>query len=186
MCGFTLKKRSLFGSIFERMNREMKMVDNEVSRMGNIMNSSRMITGPVNSKGFSIRISSIGNKQPKVSIKTFGDVKRKEAERQINPLSITEEGFTVNHKESPVKKIRLENVHDPESSVKKLDGKIVAEIKLPGVENLEDISIENLENSIEIKAVAGKNSYFKIITKPSGATIASKDFENGKLKLEIA
>ena len=35
MCGFTLKKRSLFGSIFERRNREMKMGDNEVELGGN-------------------------------------------------------------------------------------------------------------------------------------------------------
>ena len=46
----------------------------------------------------------------------------------------------------------------PTSSVRRISGKVIYEIPVPGVTNLEDILINRLENSIEIKAISNNKS----------------------------
>lgn len=50
---------------------------------------------------------------------------------------------------------------EPVSRMRRISGKIVYEINVPGVKNIEDILINRLENSIEIKAIADDIVYFK-------------------------
>jgi len=72
--------------------------------------------------------------------------------------------------------------------------KVLVEISLPNVRSSGDIDISELENSIEVKAVAGSGSaadaagrkgYFKIIRKPEFSRIAKKSFSDGVLRLEL-
>ena len=65
----------------------------------------------------------------------------------------------------------------PETNVRRFSNKVVYEIDIPGVESIKDVSISQLENSIEIKAVAKKNAYEKII--PIGLPISKYDFSKG-------
>jgi len=50
---------------------------------------------------------------------------------------------------------------EPKSKMKRLSGKIIYELYVPGVENIEDVLINQLENSIEIKALSDKKVYLK-------------------------
>jgi len=59
----------------------------------------------------------------------------------------------------------------------------VYEIKMPGVKSPEDISIIQLENSIEIKALANKKVFYKII--PINLPIRNYNLSKGILTLEL-
>lgn len=71
----------------------------------------------------------------------------------------------------------------PETNVRRFSNKVVYEIEIPGVESIKDISVNQMENSIEIKAVSKKDAYEKII--PIGLPISRYGFSKGKLVLEL-
>jgi len=50
---------------------------------------------------------------------------------------------------------------EPTSKIKRIEGRLIYEISIPGVENIEDILINKLENSIEIKALSKDKVYSK-------------------------
>jgi len=50
---------------------------------------------------------------------------------------------------------------EPKSKMKRLSGKVIYELLVPGVDNIEDVLINQLENSIEIKALSDKKVYLK-------------------------
>ena len=50
---------------------------------------------------------------------------------------------------------------EPKSTMKRLSGKIVYELEVPGVEDIKDILINKLENSIEVKAISKNKVYSK-------------------------
>ncbi len=52
---------------------------------------------------------------------------------------------------------------EPKSQMRRLSNKIIYELEVPGVNNINDILINKLENSIEIKALAKNKVYSKTI-----------------------
>ncbi len=52
---------------------------------------------------------------------------------------------------------------EPLSKMKRLSGKIIYELEVPGVNNINDILINQLENSIEIKALSDDKIYSKTL-----------------------
>jgi HSP20 family molecular chaperone IbpA len=72
---------------------------------------------------------------------------------------------------------------EPNSNVKRFGNKIIYELNVPGVNNIEDILINRLENSIEIKALAKDKSYSKIIN--VNLPIIRYGLDNGNLILEL-
>lgn len=50
---------------------------------------------------------------------------------------------------------------EPISKIRRLSGKVIYELETPGVENIEDVLVNQLENSIEIKALAKEKVYAK-------------------------
>jgi hypothetical protein len=71
----------------------------------------------------------------------------------------------------------------PETNVRRFSDKVIYEIDIPGVESIKDVSINQMENSIEIKAISKENAYEKII--PIGLPIIRYGFSKGKLVLEL-
>ena len=63
--------------------------------------------------------------------------------------------------------------------------RVIVDIILPGVKNQSYIDVDELENSIEVKAVAGGRGYFKIIKKPEFSKIVKKTFDDGVLHMEL-
>ena len=74
---------------------------------------------------------------------------------------------------------------EPKTCVRRLGDNIVVEVKLPDVKDEGDIEVKSLENSIEVKAMAGDKAYFKILTKPPQTGILRKSFKKGILYLEL-
>jgi hypothetical protein len=72
---------------------------------------------------------------------------------------------------------------EPKTSIRRLSNKIIYEIDVPDVESIEHVSINQLENSIEIKAIGKKTGYEKII--PINFPISSYQLSEGKLILEL-
>ena len=72
---------------------------------------------------------------------------------------------------------------EPETNIRRLSNKVVYEIKLPGVKSVKDVSIIQLENSIEIKALADKKVFYKII--PINLPINNYNLSSGILTLEL-
>lgn len=72
---------------------------------------------------------------------------------------------------------------EPVSKFRRVSGKIIYEIAVPGVQDLGDIFINPLENSIEIKALAKDKIYSK--TLKLNLPIISYNLEKGNLILEL-
>ena len=184
-CGSILR-RDFFSNVFERVGREMKEMDRSFERNFEVLDLSPFFRRPTKSGGFSIRITRSGQGKPKVSFKTFGDVDRKDVESEVSKLGLKEVVVQKTEKsETGIQLERAKVTKEPETYVKNLGDRIVVEVKLPGVSGEEDIQVKSLENSIEVKALAGDKAYFKILTKPEKANIVRKDFEDDVLRLEI-
>lgn len=194
-CGSRLERgRDIFSRVFERMDREFKDMDRAFERNFEVFDLSPFFRKPVKGSGFSIKISRSGGEKPKVSVKTFGDVNKKEIEQEIGKLGfrgIPERGKLEKEKpevREPERGICLESAkttEEPETCVRRIGGKIIVEVELPGVRNAEYIEVKSLENSIEVKAIAGEKAYFRILTKPPKTNIVKKDFENEILRIEL-
>lgn len=72
---------------------------------------------------------------------------------------------------------------EPKTNLRRLSDKVIYELEIPGINSIKDISIVKLENSIEIKAIAKKNAYQKLI--PISLPITKYNIEKGKLTLEL-
>lgn len=93
----------------------------------------------------------------------------------INGKKVSPENIKFSKKTVPKKQIvgsfSLENSKkfselpkaEPNTNIRRLSNKVVYEIDVPGVENVEDILINQLENSLEIKAVGKDKAYKKLI-----------------------
>lgn len=197
-CGQRIRRgKSLFDGIFERMNRQMREIDKEIGSSGQGMDIERRMKGMresplgkrnAKSGGFTINIRSATGQEPKVSIHTFGDFGKGGRDGPGKKVVFRpaagagKEGYSADR----IKMDKAEVTEEPETSTRKVNGKTVAEISLPGVKNESDIEVNSLENSIEIKALAGNKAYFKIITKPADARISGRDFRDGVLRLQIS
>ncbi|MEK6817743.1 MAG: hypothetical protein AABX80_02975 [Nanoarchaeota archaeon] len=72
---------------------------------------------------------------------------------------------------------------EPKTNLKRLGDKIIYEMEMPEVTSLNDVLINNLENSIEIKAIGKSYIYSKTI--PINMPITNQELSNGKLILEL-
>lgn len=70
------------------------------------------------------------------------------------------------HHQQLIQKDKLEKFsklpkEEPASKIRRLSGKVIYELETPGVENIEDVLVNQLENSIEVKALSKEKVYFK-------------------------
>ena len=87
--------------------------------------------------------------------------------------------FSKQQKEKFSKLLREE----PLTSIRRLSDKIIYEIELPKVNSIKDISINKLEQSTEIRALAKNKAYFKILQ--ISLPIINYFLEKEKLILEL-
>jgi HSP20 family molecular chaperone IbpA len=212
-CGNPLRRRDLFSDMFDRMRREMKEMDRVFEKDMQFFDISPFFRQQKpRGSGFTIRITRAGGKEPRVSVKTFGNVDnnvKRELSEELEEMGVSKqpkpekrehkEGFLREMipaggpaepiREAP-KKDELEKVceprstEEPECEVRPLEDRVVVEIKLPGVKE-DDIRIKELESSVEVKAMVKDKAYFKILTKPENRRIAGKSFRNGVLRIEL-
>ena len=198
-CGVRFKKRNDFfngifdiGKIFDRFSKMQGEINKSLEKDFEVFDLSPAFRKPVKGKstGFSIRITRLGGNEPRVSVNTFGDVDKGAVKKEVQEL-VEDVGVKFKkpaeeqkpkEKELPVPKY----TEEPKTSVKRLDSKVMVEIDVPGVKSDDDIRVNELENSVEVKAIAGDKAYFKILTKPEQFRITKKEFKNGKLSIEFS
>ena len=197
-CGARLRRRrSIFdifsGSVFSRMEkemREMERMQRSFERQFETLDITPFFRTPVRGKGFTIKIVTKGGGKPQVSVKTFGDVNPQEVKREISQKLHIPAGPVpreAKRERPPEKPPAVPKVtEEPKTSVKNVDSKVVVEMEIPGVKSEQDISINELEESVEVKAMAGNKAFFKILTKPASSRITKKALRNGKLQLEFS
>lgn len=199
-CGFRAEMR-IFDDIFERMNREIRNLMNGPFE-GEAMDISPYFRKPVGT-GFSIRISQSTGRPPQVSVRTFGDVDRGKVEKAVlgelgmspsqapgSPRQAQVDALRKRarqiEREDTGKMARAKHTEEPKADVRRTDGTVTVDMELPGVKSPDDIHVRELENSVEVKAIAGEKAYFKIVTKPPQARLAERNFSNGVLHLEFS
>ncbi len=136
--------------------------------------------------GIGISIYTSGNKPPKIKVTSFGNLPQfKEKEKKIKESMKK----TINLPQISSKKFSGLEKKEPETNIRRLSNKIVYEIEMPEVKSIKDVSINQLESSIEIKALAtprGKKKryvYYKII--PVNLPIRKYNLSKEKLVLEL-
>ncbi len=161
-----------FGTIFNSL---AKTLDKQFKELGRNLPEGFNPPNTRNS-GISINISTSGNKPPKIRINQFGTPQKKD--------SIKRERVPVREFDSEqIKKLSALPRKEPVTEMKRFENKIIYELKMPEVKSREDISIIQLENSIEIKAIGERHIYKKIL--PVNLPIKKYNLEKGILILEL-
>jgi len=81
---------------------------------------------------------------------------------------------------------KVEVTEEPDADVRRAGDRLLVDIKMPEVKNREDVTVNDFDSSVEIKALAGKKGYFKIVKKPENFRLSSKSFDDGVLHLEFS
>lgn len=149
-----------------------------------------------NVKGFSVRITQSPGKEPKVEVQRFGPDGLAKAEPQ--KIKVVEgphaRVFEEKEKEPKIrivedkketklsKPVKFEQPQVAEGKDEK--GKFV-EILMPGIEDVNQVDLTVLEQSIEVKAINQKdgNGYFWIVKIPPGAKKVTKAWAKDRLRL---
>ncbi len=163
----------LFNSLLKEVDKQFREIDKEIVNDQERVEKTRRLS---NSNGISISISTGTGKQPEIKVETFGkefDKMKKEKEVKIEN-KITEE---------QARKISKLPKKEAETQVRRLSNKIIYEISLPGINNLKDVVINKLENSVEIKAFSEKTAYFKLL--PINLPILNYSLKDSKLIIEF-
>lgn len=188
-CGYR-KREGFFDSVFSRFRREMQEMDKMPKMMEKEFESfdvSDMLRRP-GGRGFTIKITSGTGMEPKVEVRTTGDVNKKELEKQLEGMGVPVQHIQrqkpeqIRKQEKPM--MMPEKTEEPETRVRRVDGRVLVEMLLPGVEE-RDIRIEEFENSIEVRAVGRGRAFFKIVTKPGNSSVLKREFKGGTLTLEV-
>lgn len=170
---------ALFNSLLKDLNNQMQqgMQNNQNQQQNNNPNNPK---GKNTKKqgGISISISTSGDKPPEIKVRSFGNGQGIQEEQNMNNIQ-----KKVALPVSDSKKFAGLPKKEPLTNIRRLSNKVVYEIKLPGVKNVSDLSIIQLESSIEIKALAAKKVFYKII--PINLPINSYNLSNGVLTLEL-
>jgi len=109
----------------------------------------------------------IPNKLPNnLNIQFFVNGKRVSPEDFSNNPHVHKRRASKRPIKNQISKERMEKIAklpkiEPASKVRRLSGKIVYELAVPGVKNIEDVFINQLENSIEIQALSKSKFYTK-------------------------
>jgi HSP20 family molecular chaperone IbpA len=164
---------ALFNSLMKNLDTQMKELDKQTKAPSKEQKVSKK------SGGISISISTSGNHPPEIKVRSFGNApefqnKKKEMKKKANSIKLP--GSDSGKFAGLPKK-------EPETNIRRFSNKVVYEIKMPGVKTIKDLSIIQLENSIEIKALANGKVFYKII--PINLPINNYNLSSGVLTLEL-
>ena len=164
------------GSFFEKtFNQTMKMMERQMRTMAQEMNEESK----------KIPINEIN---PNVKMQLFVNGKRVfPQENNINNNLVQEQQVQkVKINKMPEEKLqrfaKLKRI-EPNSKMKRIGQKLIYELEVPGVNDLDDILINRLESSIEVKALAKDVSYSKILN--VNLPIIRYGLNNGNIILEL-
>jgi len=191
---------TLFRKLVREMDKQFRELDREIGRE-RLRENKKIGKNKSENKekyfkkgGISINISP-GAGKPVVKVRSFGNMPEfKAMEKQIKgqPGKPGRPGKPIRKKaklpkseisEEKARKLAKLPREEAESKVRRLSGKVVYEIELPGVKSIKDIIVNQLENSIEVKAFSKDKAYFKFL--PIKLPLLDYKFSKGKLTLEL-
>lgn len=144
--------QGLFGGslIDKMMNSAMKMIEKQMRDLPSELNNANRNFQP---------------NFPKSNMKIKFMVNGKEVPLGQAIEKKVQEPKKINNKISSEKIEKISKLPrtEPKAIMKRLSGKLIYELKVPGVKDIEDVLINQLENSIEVKAIAPKTVYSKTI-----------------------
>jgi HSP20 family molecular chaperone IbpA len=193
-----------FDEIFSRMRKELaemnRMLEKDIEAF-DLSPWFKDMDKPKKS-GFTIKIVQAGDRKPDISVRTFGDVEKGKLKKEMDQLgawqnnmkpaespAVRRDLFRLGKLAEPGEKLVIKGAlktEEPKTSVAKSASKVVVSIHLPGVQSERDIEVSELENSVEVKAVAKDKAYFKILTKPRQFRLSKRSFEKGILQMEFS
>ena len=157
---------AIFNSLLKSLNKQV----NEFERMGQEPKKQG-----IKKRGIGISIHTSLNKAPEIRVTSYGDEKK--------PQKIEEQQEKLELPTTNSKKFSGLPKEEPKTNIRRFSDKVVYEINLPGVKSIDDVSISQLESSIEVKALGKEKVYQKII--PINLPIRNYNFSNKKLVLEL-
>jgi hypothetical protein len=165
------KKQITQGKLFGNLNEKMlnKMLGGAMKMLEKEMQ-----------KGFSENIPN-ENKMPKTKVKIMFN--GKELKIGQEKMQIQEKPKKISLPKRILKDFSKLKKIEPKTNLKRLGDTIIYEINLPKVTSIDNISVIQLENSIEVKAISKENAYSKLIS--IGLPITNFIFSNEKLILEM-
>jgi HSP20 family molecular chaperone IbpA len=190
--------QNMFGGMFRgfngrimngMLNNAMKMLEKEMQK--SIKEQREFQNQPINRTNFELYINGKRISPEKIRITKKPNDQNLQSKKLLSKQEISKIGnknslnknsaprFTNEAKESFQKLPKKQ----PETNVRRFSDKVIYEIDIPGVESINDISVSQMQNSIEIRAVSKENAYEKII--PIGLPITKYGFSKGKLVLEL-
>lgn len=192
---------NLFGSFKRQFDEINKFMDRDIHSLEKdfeVFNLKSENDPKIKRNGFSVSIRSGTGQKPKVDIKTFGDIDKKKLEEEIKknlglegisiPKEVSEPEISVipKHPKEQFPKKKIPSItEEPKTDIKRLPDKIVIDIELPDVDSEDDIMVNMLPSSIELKAIGKKKMYFRIMQIPKDWTLISKTFKDCVLRIEF-
>jgi len=169
---------TIFNSLMKSLDKQFKEINREMLEEQKMLKSSDI----PKSNSIRINISSFGNQPPHISVSTSGknqeNIKQKE-----NIIKQELAKARNNFSEENMQKLLTLPRSEPKTNIKRISNKVIYEIEMPEVNSFNNISIAQLENSIEIKAIGKNKIYSKLI--PINLPITNHKFSKGKLILEF-
>ena len=170
---------NLFNSLVKNLSKEimeLERTDKKQNKLGAGKRNAEfpLFSSQARKKGIGISIYTSGNMTPKIMLSPLGENK-KEIRKKISQNSKIFEQTTEKFIGLPKE--------EAETNIRRLSKKIIYEIYLPDVKSLKDISIAQLENSIEIKALGKNRVFYKIV--PVNLPIKKYNLSKEKLVLEF-
>ena len=160
-------------------NQTMKMMEKQMKNLAEQANNqNRPKSFPTNEINPNLNVQFFVNGK-RVFPPQQGEINNLQNQQQIKPTNIKVKKMPLEKLERFAKLKRLE----PVSKVRRIGNRIIYELEVPGVKDLEDVLINRLENSIEIKALARDKSYSKILN--VNLPIIRYGLEKGNLFLEL-
>lgn len=184
-CGSSQKENDeeqgfgVIGDIFGQMEKQMQQQMQDMDRLfGETVFAKPKVVMPRGGSGISISINNSQGGAPKVTVHTFGNARKLEPQVR-QQLKVGPAAARVEKEDIP----RI--TEEPETEVRTEGKGMVYMINLPDVRKAQDIQVNRLPNSIEVRAKAGGKMYFKLFEAPPNLSIAEKNFSNGKLTLVL-
>ncbi|HOW36878.1 MAG TPA: hypothetical protein PLK34_01360 [Candidatus Pacearchaeota archaeon] len=178
----------ILNSLLKNLEGSIKEFDraDKLDEFERIEKATKKQPGNFRQGGFTINISSVGNKPPVIKMKSFGDSDLSKQFKGNLPAKAEKKSLPLSNNLSSEKFKNFSKLEksEPKVNIRRLPNKIVYEIELPEVKSLEDVSLMNLESGIEIKAIADKKAYSKKIS-VRGLPLVNYKLDEGKLLLEF-
>lgn len=165
--------QGLFESLLKQIDNQFQSLDEEFGK-----DLEKQKKNPF-ARGISINISSGSNQAPRIQVQGFGPGFNNIKVQEAKEMPALKNGISNEIARKASKLPRKE----AETKVRRLSNRVIYELHIPGVSSLENVFINKLENSIEIKAFSKDKVFVKLL--PVKLPIMKYNIEDEKLILEL-